>query len=51
MIVYEIRRGREVLCQSTIPFLGYTQVTIRGMLADGLSLYRDGVQVKLKDIR
>ena len=46
----EIRRGRQVLCVSSIPLLGYSRETIRDMLANGLTLYQDGKCVKTKEI-
>lgn len=39
---YEIRRGGVVLCVSTVANMGYPAETIRQMLRDGYTLYRNG---------
>ena len=44
--LYEIRRGREVLCASRIPFLGYSPETLRSMEQAGIHLYKDGKREK-----
>ena len=43
---WEIRRGSEVLCSSTVPFFGYSARVILDMYAAGYSCYRNGNRVK-----
>lgn len=50
MEVFELRRGRQVLCRGTVPWLGYSKARLRMMYRDGCVIYRDGKRVKLCDI-
>ena len=43
---WEIRRGKEVLCCSTVPFLGYSVGTLLDMYAAGYACYKNGNRVK-----
>lgn len=47
---YEVRRGGEVLCGSTIPNLGYPIAWIKDMAKHGIYLYRNGKRVRMCDI-
>lgn len=44
--MYELRRGKEVLCVSSVPFLGYSPEVLRDMERSGLHLYKDGKREK-----
>ena len=46
MAVYEIRRGSIILCRGTLPQLGYSALTLKGMAQAGLQLYCDGKREK-----
>lgn len=43
---YEIRRGSQPLCESSIKNLGYPVETIRQMLKAGYTLFKNGKRVK-----
>ena len=47
---YEMRRGGEVLCCSSVPNLGYPPEWIRDMARQGIYLYRNGKRVKLCEV-
>lgn len=47
---YEMRRGGEVLCGSTVPNLGYPAERIRDMARNGIYLYKNGKRVKLCEV-
>lgn len=47
MDCWEIRRGRDVLCSSTVPNLGYQIACLRDMARNGIYLYKNGKRVKL----
>lgn len=47
---YELRRGGEVLCSSSVPNLGYPAEVLWEMVRAGYGLYRNGNRVKLCDI-
>ena len=47
---YEMRRGGEVLCSSTVPNLGYPVEWIRDMARNGIYLYKNGKRVKLCEV-
>lgn len=47
---WEIRRGKEVLCGSTVPFLGYPARILLDMYAAGYTCYRNGNRVKKCDL-
>lgn len=47
---YEVRRGGEILCGSTIPNLGYPIAWIKDMAKHGIYLYRNGKRVRMCDI-
>lgn len=42
---YEMRRGREVLCGSTVPNLGYPDAWLKDMARHGVYLYKNGKRV------
>lgn len=42
MAKYEIRRGGETVCVSSLPMCGYDLKRLRGILADGYKYYVDG---------
>lgn len=44
---YEMRRGREVLCGSTVPNLGYPDAWLKDMARNGIYLYKNGKRVKV----
>lgn len=46
MAVWQIRKGKEVLCEGHIKNLGYKPETIKEMAKVGLYLYKDGKRVK-----
>lgn len=48
---YEIRRGGTVLCNGSIPNLGYSREVLLDMCRAGLALYRDGRRMKLSEIK
>lgn len=43
---WEVRRGGEVLCAGTVPFLGYPPHILLDMFENGLYLYKNGKRVK-----
>ena len=43
---WEVRGGNDVICCSTVPFLGYPLRVLQDMYASGLCLYRNGNRVK-----
>ena len=45
----EMHRGRDVLCTSTVPNLGYQLSWLRDMARNGIYLYKNGKRVKLCD--
>lgn len=45
MDFYEMRRGRDVLCTSTVPNLGYPLSWLRDMSRNGIYLYKNGKRV------
>lgn len=47
MDCWEIRRGRDVLCSSTVQNLGYQIACLRDMARNGIYLYKNGKRVKL----
>lgn len=47
---YEMRRGKEVLCGSTVPNLGYPISWIKDMARHGIHLYKNGKRVKLCEL-
>ena len=47
---YEMRRGGEVLCGSSVPNLGYPLEWLRDMARNGIHLYRNGKRVKLCEV-
>ena len=47
---WEMRMGREVLCGSTVPNLGYPPDWIKDMARNGIHLYKNGKKVRLCDI-
>jgi hypothetical protein len=47
---YEMRRGKEVLCGSTVPNLGYPPAWLKDMARNGIHLYKNGKRVRLCDI-
>ena len=50
MDYYEIRRGRDVLCQGTVPYLGYPPERLKEMARNGIYLYKNGKRVKLCEV-
>lgn len=44
--MYELRRGKEVLCVSSVPFLGYSVAILNDMEKSGIHLYKDGKREK-----
>lgn len=50
MDYYEMRRGREVLCGSTVRNMGYPIAWLRDMARNGIYLYKNGKRVNLCDI-
>ena len=44
--MYEIRRGKEVICSSSIPGCGYDRQTIKDMERNGMGLFLDGKRIK-----
>jgi hypothetical protein len=44
--LYELRRGGETMCRSTIPNLGYPPEVLKDMERHGMRLYCDGKKVK-----
>ena len=44
---YEMRRGREVLCGSIVPNLGYPDSWLKDMARNGIYLYKNGKRVKV----
>lgn len=47
---WEMRRGREVLCGSTVPNLGYPAAWLKDMARNGIYLYKNGKRVRMCDI-
>lgn len=47
---WEIRKGREVICGSTVPFLGYPARVLLDMYGAGYCCYRNGNRVKKCEI-
>ena len=47
---YEMRRGGEVLCGSSVPNLGCPPEWIRDMARKGIYMYRNGKRVKLCEV-
>lgn len=43
---YELKRGREVLCQGTYPNLGYSKERLEQLYKDGYRLFKNGKLVK-----
>lgn len=43
---YEIRRGGETKCASSLPYCGYPVKTLRQMMADGYQYVVDGKTVR-----
>lgn len=50
MDYYEMRRGREVLCVSTVRNIGYPIAWLRDMASNGIYLYKNGKRVNLCEI-
>lgn len=44
--LYEVRRGKEVVCTGSVPDLGYSKDILQDMERNGLHLYCDGKKVK-----
>lgn len=44
--MYEIRRGKEVLCSSSVPGCGYPNEILRDMSKFGLQLFCDNKRIK-----
>lgn len=44
--LYEFRRGKEVVCFSSVPYLGYPPEIIRSQEGEGIHLYVDGKREK-----
>jgi hypothetical protein len=44
--MYETRLGKEVLCVSSAPFLGYSVAILNDMEKAGVHLYKDGKREK-----
>ena len=47
---YEMRRGGEVLCGSSIPNMGYPVAWLRDMARHEIHLYKNGKRVKLCEV-
>lgn len=48
--VWELRRGREVLCRGTVEKLGYTKARLSELYKAGYRLFRNGKVVKACDL-
>lgn len=48
--LWELKRGREVLCKGTVDKLGYTKARITELYKAGYRLYRNGKVVKACDL-
>ena len=48
--LWELKRGREVLCKGTVEKLGYTKARITELYKAGYLLYRNGKVVKACDL-
>ena len=49
--MYEIRRGRTVVCRSSLPGCGYDSKTLKDMARAGLVLYCNGQKEKAANRR
>lgn len=46
MALFQIRRGGQVICSSSLPGCSYSPATLKDMQKNGMHLYQDGKKVK-----
>jgi hypothetical protein len=48
--VWELKRGREILCRGTVERLGYTKARLSELYKAGYRLFKNGKVVKACDL-